>query len=163
MTKLFTYSLTGTGWAEATFTNEEKTVSFDASYLNDPLEELFTGLINLKESKSTYEQIVFVEEPGEHTLLLTKQENEIIKIEIYWNEEWQELYIGHKKPDSEYKKELLYSDIDTLDNFILAICRGVENLVQRIGLNEYKNLWHLYDFPIDSFDKLKLTIFKNND
>ena len=69
MTKNFEYNLTGTGWAEVIFTNDKKTVSFVASYLNDPLAELFEGLIKLKLGKTENEKIVFVDEKNRITSL----------------------------------------------------------------------------------------------
>ena len=155
MTKNFEYNLTGTGWAEVIFTNDKKTVSFVASYLNDPLAELFEGLIKLKLGKTENEKIVFVEEPGEHSLILTKQQNGILKVEIYWNEEWEELYLGHKNPDYQYKKQLIYSDTDTIQNFISKICEGTDNLLKRLTLSEYKRLWSQYDFPIEIYIKIR--------
>lgn len=155
MTKSFEYNLTGTGWAEVIFTNDNNTVSFEASYLNDPLAELFEGLLNLKFGKTENEKVVFVGEPGEHSLILTKQQNEILKVEIYWNQDWEELYVGHKKPNYQYKKELIYSDTDTIQNFISKICDGIDNLLKRLTLSEYKRLWSQYDFSIKIYNKIR--------
>lgn len=73
MTKYFFYRLTGTGWAEATFTSEKQSISFEVSYLSDPLSDLFEALYRLANGETQYEKIIFAEEPGEHSLHLTKQ------------------------------------------------------------------------------------------
>ena len=80
MIKLFDYNLTGTGWAEATFTNDNKTVTFEASYLNDPLAELFEALLNLKEGKTENEKVVFVESADFITVEIQLFETESLEL-----------------------------------------------------------------------------------
>lgn len=156
MTNDFIYRLTGTGWADVTFSNENQTITFEASYLNDPLSDLYDSLLRLIQNESNSELILFVEEPGEHSLLLTKTENGNLQIEIYWNQEWEEFYPDTEKQD--IKKELVYSDIDTLDNLTSSIIKGTKNLLAAVGLEEYKDQWHLYEFPLKSFQALQLAI-----
>lgn len=155
MTKLFDYNLTGTGWAEVTFANENQSISFEVSYLSDPLSDLYEGLNRLANSKTDFEKIVFAEEPGEHTLLLTRQDNKELKVEIFWSDEWEEISVIQKPVSNKY---IVYSDIDSLENFIEAVCGGTQNLLKRINLKQYENRWHLYEFPIDSFSELKKTV-----
>lgn len=47
MTKYFFYRLTGTGWAEATFTSEKQSINFEVCYLSGPLSDLFEALYRL--------------------------------------------------------------------------------------------------------------------
>ena len=147
--------LTGTGWGECTFANDKQTFTFEFSYLSDPLADLFEGLFLLTTNKTTYEKIIFADEPGEHCLLLTRQENDKLKIEIFWSDEWEEMNII---PKTTTKKKLVYSDTDTLKNFIEIICNGTQDLLERTSLKEYKEKWHLFEFPIDRFNKLKAII-----
>ena len=155
ITRHFNCWLTGTGWAECTFANDKQALTFEFSYLSNPLADLFEGLFHLTTNKTNYEKIVFADEPGEHCLLLTRQENDKLKIEIFWSDEWEEMNIV---PETTTKKELVYSDTDTLENFITVVCVGTEDLLKRTSLEEYKEKWHLYEFPIDSFNNLKATI-----
>ena len=158
ITRHFNCWLTGTGWAEITFANNNQTITFEFSYLSDPLAELYEALLRLTNNETNIEKVAFADEPGEHCLLLTRQENEKLKIEIFWSEEWEEINIV---PKATTKKELVYSDTDTLEDFIRVVCDGTENLLQRTSLEDYKTKWHLYEFPINSFNNLKTTIKLN--
>ncbi len=155
ITRHFNCWLTGTGWAEITFANDKQAITFEFSYLSDPLADLYEALLRLRTNKTNIEKIIFADEPGEHCLLLTRQQNDKLKIEIFWSDEWEEMNII---PAATTKKELVYSDIDTLENFIKVICKGTQDLLERTSLEEYKAKWHLYEFPIDSFNHLKTTI-----
>ena len=96
MTREFNYRLTGTGWAEATFANETHSISFEVSYLSDPLSDLCEALNRLLTNESTFEKIIFAEEPGEHNLQLTKSAQNILNVEIFWSDEWEEIAIQPK-------------------------------------------------------------------
>ena len=155
MIKVFNYYLTGTGWAEAFFSSDSQNLRFDISYLGDPLSELFQGLSRLLNNQSDTEVIVFAEEPGEHALVISKQENNAVKVEIFWSDTWEEISKAYKTAST---KELLYSDTDTLQNFTSVICVGTDKFLERQTLSEYKEKWHLFEFPVESYNKLKQLI-----
>jgi hypothetical protein len=152
MTKDFNYYLTGTGWAEVFISSDTQNIRFEISYLSDPLSELFEGLCRLINNQSDAEKIIFAEEPGEHVLIISKQNNDIIKIEIFWSDEWEEISIAYKTTN---KKEIVYVDTDTLKNFAAVICIGIDSLLERLTLAEYKEKWSLFEFPIDSYKQLR--------
>jgi hypothetical protein len=152
MTKDFNYHLTGTGWAEAFFSSDTQNIRFDFSYLSDPLSELFEGLIRLINNQSDTEKIIFAEEPGEHSLIISKQGKDTIKVEIFWSDEWEEMSSAHK---ISIKKELVYADTDTLNNFTKVICIGIDSLLERMTLTEYKEKWCLFEFPVKTYDSLR--------
>src|ERR1051326_6666145 len=138
MTKHFNYWLTGTGWAEATFTSDKQNLRFEISYLSDPLFDLFIALSRLIKNESNTEKIVFAEEPGEHSLVISKQDGDEIKIEIFWSDEWEDT---NNVSELQTAMELIYTDIDTLKNFTSAVCCGIDNLLERHTLAEYKEKW----------------------
>jgi hypothetical protein len=152
MIKNFNYYLTGTGWAEVFFSNDNQNIRFEFSYLSDPLLELFQGLCRLINNQSDTEKIVFAEEPGEHSLVFSKQDKETIKVEIFWSDEWETVNNALKTSSN---KETVYSDKDTLANFASAICLGIDSLLDRMTLAEYKEKWNLSEFPIESYNKLR--------
>lgn len=152
MTTHFNYWLTGTGWAEVFFTSDKQNIRFDVSYLSDPLADLFEGLCRLINNQSDTERIIFAEEPGEHSLIISKLDKENIKLEIFWSDEWEDISEAYK---TQTKKELIYSDTDTLKNFGLVICAGIDSLLERHTLTEYKKQWSLFEFPIDKYKQLQ--------
>ena len=152
MTKDFNYHLTGTGWAEAFFSSESQNIRFEISYLSDPLAELFEGLCRLINNQSNTEKIIFVEEPGEHSLIISKLAHDTIKVEIFLSDEWEAISNAYQTAS---KKELIYSDTDTLTNFASVICVGTDSLLQRLTLAEYKEKWSLFEFPIDGYKQLR--------
>lgn len=156
MTTNFDYSLTGTGWSETVFSTENKTISITASYLSEPITELFKCLLRLTRKKSNSEKIFFAEEPGEHCLTLTKKEDGVLNVEIFWSDEWDGTFSPAKNLGNE---KLVYSDIDTLENFASKICIGTEKLLQNTSLKEYKLLW-CSPFPIKVFNVLKNRFIK---
>ena len=152
MTKDFNYHLTGTGWAEAFFSSDTQNIRFEVSYLSDPLSDLFEGLYRLVSNKSDTEKVIFAEEPGEHVLIISRQDNDKINVEIFWSDEWEEISIAYKATS---KKELVYTDSDTLKNFVVVICAGIDSLLERLTPMEYKEKWRLFEFPTDSYRKLR--------
>ncbi|MBI1781797.1 MAG: hypothetical protein HYR66_10565 [Sphingobacteriales bacterium] len=152
MTTNFNYYLTGTGWAEVFFTNDKQNIRFDFSYLSDPLSDLIEGLCRLINNQSDIEKIIFAEEPGEHSLIISKQDKDTVKIEIFWSDEWEEISKAYQTTS---RKELIYSDINILANFISVVCFGIDSLLDRLSLAEYKEKWHLFEFPVDSYKQLK--------
>jgi hypothetical protein len=155
MTIHFNYWLTGAGWAEAFFTSDKQNVRFELSYLSDPLADLFDGLCRLINNQSDTERIAFFDEPGEHSLVISKTDEDEIKIEIFWDNEKEGISEADK---SQYKGELIYSDTDTIKNLTLVICNGVDSLLERHTLEEYKENWVSFDFPLDRYKQLQLLL-----
>jgi len=155
MTTHFNYWLTGAGWAEVFVTSDKQNVRFELSYLSDPLTDLFEGLCRLISNQSDTERIAFFDEPGEHTLLISKLDKDQVKIEIFWDNEKEGINETDKSQDT---GELIYSDTDTLKNLTLVISEGVDSLLGRHTLEEYKEKWVSYDFPLDTYRQLKLLL-----
>ncbi|GAA4750737.1 hypothetical protein [Flavisolibacter ginsenosidimutans] len=152
ITRHFNYWLTGTGWAEVTFANDKQTITFEVSYLSDPLSDFFEALQRLLQKETTSEKVVFADEPGEHSLVLTTVSDSHLKIEVYWSDEWEEIAIV---PTIVTNKKLVYQDTDTLKNFTKTVLAGIEDLLGRTTMEEYKKQWRLFEFPKDSYNKLK--------
>ncbi len=152
MIKSFNYNLTGTGWAEAFFLSETQNINFRISYLTDPLTDLVEGLYKLNINQSDEEKVIFADEPGNHSLVITRQDKAKIMVEIYWSDDWEQISVAHI---SRSEKALVYKDTETLKNFTTIICRGIDDLLERLTLKEYKENWHLFEFPTDSYKKLR--------
>lgn len=155
MTTHFNYWLTGYGWAEAFIISDKQNVRFELSYLSDPLADLFEGLCRLIYNKSEIERISFWDEPGEHSLAISKISKDEIKIEIFWDNEKEGINEVGKSQD---ECKLIYSDTDTLGNFSQAVCAGIDSLLERHSLKDYKEKWISHDFPLDKYKKLQLLL-----
>ena len=155
MTTHFNYWLTGAGWAEAYFTSDKQNVRFELSYLSDPLADLFEGLCRLINNQSDVERIAFFDEPGEHTLVISKIVKDEIKIEIFWDNQKEGINEADKSQDT---GELIYSDTDTLRNLTLVICNGIDSLLGRHTLEEYKEKWVSSDIPLYKDKQLQLLL-----
>jgi len=147
MIKHFNYYLTGTGWAEVFFSNEKENIRFDISYLSNPISDLINGLLRMFNRQSETEKIDFYEEPGKHFLTITNYDTDSLTIQIYWSDSWEESINSTRK--------LLYSDNDTLSNFSKIVCSGIDSLLERHTLKEYKERWVEHEFPNESFNELK--------
>lgn len=152
MTLHFNYWLTGSGWAEVYFTSDKQNLKFEISYLSDPLANLFKALCRLINNQSNIERISFWDEPGEYSLAISKMGKEEINISIYLNKDKEGV---SENESSEDMGELLYTDTDTLKAFSLAICTGIDGLLARHTLEEYKEKWVSYEFPLDTYNQLK--------
>lgn len=155
MTIHFNYWLTGSGWAEVFFTSDKQNVRFELSYLSDPLADLFEGLCRLINNQSDIERIAFFDEPGEHSLIISKCDKDEIKIEIFWDNEKEGINEADK---SQNTGELVYSDTDTLRNLALVVCVGIDSLLGRHTLKDYKEKWVSFDFPLDKYKQLQLLL-----
>ncbi len=155
MTTHFNYWLTGSGWAEVFLKSDKQNVRFELSYLSDPLADLFEGLCRLINNQSDFERIAFFDEPGEHSLVISKFDKDEIKIEIFWEKEKEGIDEAYKSQDT---GELIYSDTDTLRNLALVISAGIQNLLERHTLKDYKEKWVSYDFPLDKYKQLQLLL-----
>ena len=156
MIKHFNFWLTGTGWAEVTFANDKQSVNFPVSYLSDPLTDLFEALCRLAKKETVLEKIIFVDEPGERSLLLNRQNEGALAVEIIWSNEWEDAAIHSLK--TAIKENSIYSNTDTIENLGQIICIGIDDLLRRTSLQEYKKRWHFYEFPVEKYNKLKLAI-----
>ena len=155
MTIHFNYWLTGAGWAVVFLTSDKHIVRFELSYLSDPLTDLFEGLCRLINSESVIEKIAFFDEPGEHSLVISKFDKDEIKIEIFWNTEKEGI---NEVDKSQNTGEIMYSDTDTLRNLALVICVGIDSLLGRHSLKDYKDKWVSFDFPLDKYKQLQLLL-----
>jgi hypothetical protein len=155
MIKDFNYWLTGIGWAEAFFSSNKQNIRFELSYLSDPLNYLFVALSKMLKGESNHEKIAFWDEPGQHLLIISKPEKDNIDVAILWSDSWG-VVDDADVPLSE--RQVVYSDTDTLSNFASVVCAGIDSLLERHTLEEYKEKWHKFPFPIDAYEQLKQVI-----
>lgn len=144
----FIYTLDGAGWATATLRVGDQTVSMTVSYLRDSLREFANAVLHLRNGESK-ETVVFMDEPGEHHLLLQRI-GENVNIEIIWFDDWASWKL---KPDTEPKS--MFAATVPLTDFLLAATNALAILLNTFGLEGYKKKWIEHEFPLAEYQKLR--------
>jgi hypothetical protein len=145
----FDYVLYDAGWAEVRITANRRTVRMLVSYLHDSLLELVNALLQLQQGASKA-KVVFMDEPGEHQLLLTCTEGETLSLEVRWYRDWASW--GMQSPD-EYETRLETSTtVSTLNEQAIEALNAI---LDTFGTEGYRKKWALHHFPIDEFQRLQ--------
>jgi len=142
------YKVENAGWAIAKIDNGEKHVEFEVSYLHDSLKELAESAIDLK--TKNHKSIIFMGEPGEHRLILTKNAENKIAYELHSYADW---FNWNLVSEEEYV--LVLKGETTLAKYINQVRTVLATIFSEIGLEKYKQKWINHDFPIREYEKLK--------
>ncbi|WP_370000922.1 hypothetical protein [Winogradskyella sp.] len=142
------YNLEEAGWAIAKIGNGEKTVVLTVSYLHDTLKDLAKSAIYIKEKKA--KRIVFMDEPGEHHLILNKISETEIEYELKWYEDWID---WNAIEDKKYKSLLLGKT--KITRYINEVRNILIEIYDSIGIVGYKEKWINHEFPLKEFKHLK--------
>lgn len=142
------YILEDAGWATVVINNGEQILELNVSYLHDSLKNLAESAIELK--KGNEKSVVFMDEPGEHWLILKIKENEVINYELRWYEDWTNWNLI-----SEEKYIIKLQGNTTISKYINEVRINLQDIYEKHGYIEYKKRWIQDDFPLDEFEKLK--------
>ena len=141
------YSLKDSGWAILELNNGHKVVKFDISYLYDSLKKLAESAIELKDKNE--KSVIFMDEPGEHWLVLKKQGKKI-EYELRWYKEWANWNLINEE-----KFEIKLTGSSTLTQYINEVRRNLISIYYNFGIEQYKKKWVQHDFPLSEYKKLK--------
>ncbi len=142
------YILKNAGWAVFEISNGQETLSFDISYLHDSLKNLAESAIDLK-TKSE-KSVVFMDEPGEHWLVLKRGDNYTFNYELRWYEDWANWNLINIE-----KYAIVLKGVTTLPKYINEIRKILIQIFEEFGPEQYKQMWVEHDFPIEEYEKLK--------
>ncbi len=137
------YELKGAGWALATIVTKTEEISVTVSYICDSLAELANAAFGLG-TGANKAVVVFMDEPGEHQLILEKTDAETAQATLCW-------YDDSRKPVQE---ETLLETTVKIKRFQHDVLFLMDNLLREHGLAGYKEKWHK-DFPVWSYERLK--------
>jgi hypothetical protein len=143
---VFTYRLTGTGWAECDVCIDDAHITATASYLSDALGDLIRAVSNILDCAQE-SSFSFVEEPGEYRWHLTRKGDDRISVAIEWFDDWPETYSSPGK--------VLFARDCRLRTFAGAVYDACKQLLEQIGTEGYREKWINNDFPLDQFERLK--------
>ncbi|CAN5579922.1 hypothetical protein BH10ACI2_BH10ACI2_24540 [soil metagenome] len=152
MTFDFEYELTGSGWAAAVISTEDRRFQMTASYLSDALGDLLQALIDLMEGKHKV-SFTFMDEPGEHRVSITKIDVRKVLMEIDWFDDW----LSWGMDDEKKGKRVLDLELE-LPELTNKVKNSLDQIIKKYGLSGYKAKWVEHDFPVHNYEKLKLYI-----
>jgi hypothetical protein len=136
------YRLTGAGWADGCIIHGAVVVSMTVSYLRDTLCELAEAAISLLEGADEV-RIVFMDEPGEHQMILTQEPGGAeCEYTIRWFEDW-ESWGMHELPGS---REVASGRVP-VHTFARQMHDVLVSLYQEHGEQGYQSRWIEHPFP----------------
>ena len=135
------------GWATLCIGNITEIVILNISYLHDSLKELAQSAIELKTKDET--SVVFMDEPGEHKLIL-KKKGTSIDYELRWYKDWASWNLT-----SEDNFEPVISGTTTLPKYINLVRENLIRIWNEEGPEGYKKKWSEHDFPLREYELLK--------
>jgi hypothetical protein len=148
------YDLTGTGWATAKIRTRWQSAAMVVSYLHDTLFDLVTAS-NLLLTGACEANVILMDEPGEHHIILQSSDQVNLNIEIRHFSDWAS---WNMCPNENYKTIL--STHDTVSNFATQIFRNSSRILATYDLAGYKEKWVEHEFPIEAFNRLKTLLSK---
>jgi hypothetical protein len=143
----FEYTITGSGWAEVSIECGEQRAQFVASYLSDCLRDLARAATDLC-TGSQEEAVSFLDEPGEHRLVMRRIENGRLEMKVLWYEDWVDSI-----PVVEPKAQLL-SCTTTLAHLRGQVHSAMRRLLENLGADGYKERWVNAAFPFVEYENL---------
>jgi hypothetical protein len=145
----FEYVLDDAGWADAAVVADGEKVSMPVSYLHDSLKQLLEGVAAVVSGGSQESRIVFMGEPGEHWLILKKNEDKA-EFEVRRYGDWASWRLS-----SEEKYICRLSGALSLREFASSVFEAARKVLEEHGVDGYKEKWGRHDFPLEAFESLR--------
>ena len=148
------YNLGNHGWAELHMCLGRDRVSMAVSYLHDTLAELITAA-NLMLKGAPDAKVIAMDEPGEHLVHLQSNDALHLSIEVRWFKDWASWNIITEK-----EFEVVFLCRETILNFSTEVFNNATRILEKHGVEGYKEKWIENDFPIDEYKRLKSLLNK---
>jgi hypothetical protein len=134
------YGLEDAGWATVTLECGDQRVEMAASYLHDSLRDLATAARAIV-SGAAEATVVFMDEPGEHELVVRRGHGTDVDLEILWHEDWKS---GGVSAGQGQRKLRGSTSVAQLRAQVLSELR---RLLSENGEAGYRQKWVAHDFP----------------
>lgn len=151
----FNYILENAGWAKVLIGKEQQWVEMTVSYLHNSLEELINGFTCLLQNEVTERTVVFMDEPGEHHLILKKEGEQLI-ITVKWYDDWTSWGMYPKE-----KHTVVFEGKTTVFDFAKQVEISLDTVYLENGTAGYKAKWIEHDFPFYKYKKMKKLLSNN--
>jgi hypothetical protein len=143
------YRISGTGWVDVTLSDGQQQISGNVSYIHDSLGNLADAAVSLLTSLPTEKVVVFMDEPGEHQLILTPVEADILLVELRWYNDWAS---WNMYPQDRY--DLLFKTESTVLEFATIAKRILTEIWVEHGYERYLEKWVEHPFPNQQYNAL---------
>ncbi|MBI4751153.1 MAG: hypothetical protein HY774_21965 [Acidobacteria bacterium] len=152
----FQYILHRAGWATAILSCQDQTIEMTVSYLHDSLRNLASAVIALLNG-ATEVSVIFMDEPGEHRLVLRRKDQTTVSLEVRWYEDWYSWGIG----SSDF--ETLLSGVTRLTHLRGQVLSAMKQILDEHGEIGYKQKWCLHEFPMEELRQLQASYRRSAD
>ncbi len=141
------YCLEDAGWSTCDVTIGAHQAKLSASYLFDALGDLTRSVVDLKNG-AVESMAQFAEEPGEYRWLFYRNDDQLrVLILSFYDMEANE-------PDE--KGQIILDAQCSFAAFTSALVRALEHILDEHGVEGYQAKWGEDEFPMDSYNKLRL-------
>jgi hypothetical protein len=137
------YILDGTGWATVTMSAGDHEIAMTASYLHDSLAELAQAAIDVRDGQSCA-SVVFMDEPGEHLMLIQADAPGHLHVELRQFEDWASWGMF---PRDRYRT--VFEARCDVREFVDAVTRVLDEVLTEWGLDGYRRKWVEHEFPVE--------------
>ena len=141
------YIVEDAGWAKITISDGDEEIVNDVSYLHDSLRDLANLAIEMRSGANTAKAI-FMDEPGELQLVVTKNQNQI-DFEVRWFKDWQSWGLTSL---SDY--DVWLRGEATVQHLVEQVTDVLTQIHKDIGPKKYKEMWVEHEFPLEQYRKL---------
>ena len=137
------YELHQHGWATATLCNDDAKIDMAVSYLHDTLRELANAAYHVSRGAAD-RMVVFMDEPGEHQLKITRLQDGDCAYSVDWYDDWQSWgmnSIGDGCP------KRVAQGVVSARRFTQQVHTALWTLFHSFGIDGYRSRWRQHDFP----------------
>jgi hypothetical protein len=143
-----TYGLEAHGWATVTLECSQQTVRMAASYLHDSLRDLASAARAVAMGAAEV-KVIFMDEPGEHELIIRRTGEGTVEIEVVWYEGWKSwgMYSGTGQ-----RRLLATTSIAHVRGQVFS---ELTRLLREYGEDGYRERWGEHGFPLSEMRDLE--------
>ena len=142
----FSFKLTGSGWGEATLSDDGSSATITGGYCTDASGDLLRTILRLLEGVSDV-RFSWDNEPQEYRWIFVQRDSRVT-LQIL---RFQDIY--EHCPDAQ--GEPVFETSDELSEVARAIVEGYDGLVEDIGIDGYNEEWHLNPFPSSELETIR--------
>jgi hypothetical protein len=139
------YDLLNAGWARAVVGDDSHHLEMPVSYLHDSLRDLGSAMLAL-ENGAPEVTVTFVDEPGEHHLVISRNVDGSANIEV-------RRFDDHPPRNLE-RYEVLFRAVSNVRQLREEVVASMVSILEKEGLDGYFAKWKTAPFPSEELAEL---------